>query len=100
MEDFYNSINVIVVPSLVESFAMLLTEGMNYKNIPIVSDVAGASELIENGQNGFVFKMDKKASDNLYYSILALEKSNKKEISENAKHTANELSWEKVFSNY
>lgn len=95
MENFYNSINVIVVPSLIESFAMLATEGMNYSNIPVISNVSGASELIQDGTNGFVFDINNDASKNLALKILDLAISDKQKISQEAKKTADTLDWSK-----
>lgn len=95
MSEFYKSINVIVVPSLIESFAMLASEGMNYSNIPVISNVAGASELIQNGQNGFVFDINKNGAKNLALKILDLAISDKEKISEEAKKTADTLDWNK-----
>ena len=95
MENFYNSINVIVVPSLIESFAMLATEGMNYSNIPVISNVSGASELIEDGKNGFVFDIKNDASKNLALKILDLAICDKEKVSQEAKNTADTLDWRK-----
>lgn len=95
MEDFYKSVNVIVIPSIIESFAMVATEGMNYSNIPVVSNAAGVSELIQDGQNGFVFDINGNASKNLALKILDLAIADKEKISHEAKETANTLSWDK-----
>ena len=95
MEEFYNSINVIVVPSLIESFAMLATEGMNYSNIPVISNVAGASELIQDGKNGFVFNIQGNSAKNLAVKILDLAICDKQKISREAKNTADTLDWSK-----
>lgn len=95
MSAFYKSINVIVIPSTIESFAMVATEGMNYSNIPVISNVAGASELIQDGQNGFVFDINGNASKNLALKILDLAIADKDKISAAAKETANTLSWDK-----
>ena len=95
MENFYNSINVIVVPSLIESFAMLATEGMNYSNIPVISNVAGASELIQDGVNGFVFDMNNDASKNLALKLLDVAICDKRSIAQKAKETADTLDWSK-----
>ena len=74
---------------------MLASEGMNYSNIPVISNVAGASELIQNGQNGFVFDINKNGAKNLALKILDLAISDKEKISEEAKKTADTLDWNK-----
>jgi UDP-glucose:(heptosyl)LPS alpha-1,3-glucosyltransferase len=65
MEDFYKSIDCVVIPSLEDTFGLVALEGMTYGKPCIVSTNAGASEIIQEGANGFVFAMNKNASKNL-----------------------------------
>jgi glycosyltransferase involved in cell wall biosynthesis len=50
------NIDIFVTPSFSESFPNALLEAMACGCAPIASNVGGIPELIEHGQNGFVFK--------------------------------------------
>ena len=52
--DFYASISVYVQPSVCESFGITLLEAMAHGRPVIVSEGAGASELVTEGVDGFV----------------------------------------------
>jgi glycosyltransferase involved in cell wall biosynthesis len=56
---FYTSIDAFVMPSLHEAFGLVITEAMSHGVIPIVSSTAGASEIIQHGETGFVFNLSK-----------------------------------------
>ena len=47
---------VVLVPSLWDTFNYVTVEAMAHGCVVLVSDGAGAADLIEHGQNGFVFK--------------------------------------------
>lgn len=50
-------IDVIVCPSLIETMSMSTVEGMMFHKLCIASDMTGIAEFIEDGKNGFVFKV-------------------------------------------
>ena len=52
----YSSCEMFVLPSIQDGWGMVVNEALSYGCIPIVSDGAGASEIIVNGVNGFTFK--------------------------------------------
>ncbi len=52
----YEEIDVIVCPSLEDSLPIVVTEGMMYGKVCIVSDTAGTAEFIEDGKNGLICK--------------------------------------------
>jgi glycosyltransferase involved in cell wall biosynthesis len=56
MATFYAEIDALVLPSLNEAFGLVVTEAMSHGVIPIVSSTAGAAELIQQGETGFVFE--------------------------------------------
>jgi glycosyltransferase involved in cell wall biosynthesis len=60
IEKFYDVIDVLVVPSLFESFSMVTLEGMAKGLKVVATDVGGPSELIEDGKNGFLFQSENK----------------------------------------
>lgn len=49
--------------SRVESFGLTLVESMQNANVPIAFDAGIASEIIQNGKNGFLVKNEKEAID-------------------------------------
>jgi glycosyltransferase involved in cell wall biosynthesis len=54
VSNFYNNISVYVQPSVTEAFGMEILEAMSYGRPVIASEGAGASDLIEEGVNGYV----------------------------------------------
>ena len=54
--DFINAIDINTLTSLSESFPYVLLEGAKLKKPTVSSDVGGISDLIENGENGFLFE--------------------------------------------
>jgi len=99
MKSFYNSIDCIVMPSLEDTFGLVALEGMSYGKPCIASSNAGASEIIQEGANGFVFKMDKKAFKNLAEKILFFmdNKENHEEYSKKSFEAAKFYSWDKTY---
>lgn len=65
MQEFYSSIDCLVLASIYEAFGLVVLEAMSNKKICIVSSSAGASEIIQEGLNGYIFKMDREAPRNL-----------------------------------
>ena len=55
IKELYNNISVYVQPSVTEGFGLEVFEAMSYGRPVIVSDGVGASELITDGIDGFVF---------------------------------------------
>lgn len=54
--DFINAIDINTLTSLSESFPYVLLEGAKMKKPTISSNVGGISDLIESGENGFLFE--------------------------------------------
>jgi UDP-glucose:(heptosyl)LPS alpha-1,3-glucosyltransferase len=54
MESFYAAADALLHPSFYDSFANVVLEAMSCALPVAVSDCSGASELIRNGENGFV----------------------------------------------
>ncbi|MEA1905019.1 MAG: glycosyltransferase family 4 protein [Candidatus Hadarchaeota archaeon] len=55
LESAYLRANVVVLPSVLEGFGLVVLEGWQYKNPVIVSSEAGVAELVEDGVNSYVF---------------------------------------------
>lgn len=56
LDQMYEKIDVVVVPSICETMSIVATEAMMRGKICIVSDSAGIAEYIISGENGFVFQ--------------------------------------------
>lgn len=55
MRDFWIENDIYLNLSDFEGFSLSMLEGMSYGLVPIVSNVSGVDEVINNGDNGFVF---------------------------------------------
>jgi len=53
------------LPSLNEAFGLVVTEAATNSKPSIVSSTTGVRELIQDGENGFVFDREKNAANNL-----------------------------------
>ncbi|OGI02283.1 MAG: hypothetical protein A2104_04965 [Candidatus Melainabacteria bacterium GWF2_32_7] len=102
MQDFYNSVDFLVVPSIVETFGLVVLEAMANKRPCIVGSYAGASEIIQDGVNGFTFNMKKNACKNLADKMaFVLNNSDKlDQYSQNAFETAKTYSWDKTCNDF
>ncbi len=49
MQGFYNSVDAVVMPSLIETFGLVALEGMANGKPAVVSSNCGASEIIQDG---------------------------------------------------
>lgn len=77
-----------LIPSIWDTFNFTVVEGMANEKAIICADGAGASGLIENGKNGFVYpRKDVKALAALVQKIQSLSATEKQELGRNAKTT-------------
>lgn len=56
LEELYQHIDVVVVPSVYETLSISAIEAMMHRRTCIVSDAAGIAEYIVQGENGFIFR--------------------------------------------
>ncbi len=96
IKSFYQSLDCFICPSLLEAFARVVTEAMSCKTPVIVSSDVGASDIINDGENGFVYKKDQNYTENLAEKIKYVYDNYDKmsRIAENGYNTASELTWE------
>lgn len=96
MGEFYSSIDCLVCASRYETFGRVVTEAMLNKIPVIVGSNIGASEVIEDGVNGFIFNYDKNRYENLADKIVQVYESKSKinSIIQNAKILSEDLTWE------
>ncbi len=97
ISDYYNIADAFVLPSMHDAFALVVTEAMASGIPVIVSKNTGASELIENGKNGFILE-NYTSSEEIasLLNILIEKKAFTKRMSKNARKTAEKNSWENV----
>jgi len=102
MQNFYNSVNCIVMPSIEDTFGLVALEAMANKRFCIISSNAGASEIIEQGKNGFVFRFDSDKEKNLadVMAKFILNPQINFELCENAFQTAQNYSWDRMFNEF
>lgn len=62
---FYNSIDCLVMPSLIEPFGMVATEALSL-GCPVITGMhCGASDYIVNGKNGYKYDFSNKSAEGL-----------------------------------
>ena len=53
--EFMSNVDINVLTSISESFPYVILEGVRHKNATVSSNIGGVSDLIESGENGFLF---------------------------------------------
>lgn len=98
--EIYKSSDIFVMPSLLETFGMVLIEAMA-AGLPIIaSDAPGCRDVVKNGINGILFESEN--SDSLAQKIIQLINNNSlknKLINNNLKHSE-KYHWIKVAEMY
>jgi len=101
MQSFYKSIDCYVLPSLNEAFGLVVTEAAANCRPSLVSSTAGASDIIIDNENGFVFDRLKNPLRNLsatltkIYNIYFSNHEKFFETSKKAYETSKVLDWKK-----
>jgi glycosyltransferase involved in cell wall biosynthesis len=83
-----------------DTFPIMVAECMALGLIPIISENIGIKDLIEHGRNGFIYNSSKEGDLALLLNQISDREFNLAMISENAKKTVMELSWEKITEQY
>lgn len=98
MISLYNNADIMIFPSLADGFGLSVLEALSF-GIPVIcSENAGVSDLIIDGYNGFVIQA---GNESEIYNKLKWFSNNREELSkmsENARKTALEYTWEKYNS--
>lgn len=89
----YAEIDVVVCPSLEEPMSIVITEGMMYGKVCIVSDIIGMSAYIKDGENGFICKTGECTDLSQKMSWVINNKNQLQEMGINARKT-----YEKFFT--
>ena len=104
MENFYKSIDCLLVPSLKEPFGLVVTEAMIYSKPVISGSLCGASDLLVDGENGMIadfsrlFKI-KPLSDKMY-KMINLSDEEYISMADKGYETVKDMSYEKFAKEY
>lgn len=99
-EIWYNAASVYVLPSVTEGFGLTVLEAMSHGVPVVVAEGAGASELVENGINGFVVPIRDSLALADAIKHFYDNPSEVKRMGANARMTAEKYSWEKIEEEY
>lgn len=100
MPDLMREADIFVLPSRWEGMSNALLEAMA-SGLPVVaSAVEGSDELISNGKNGMLTVPG--STEDLKHSLQTLicDPILRKELSRNARHTAEQYSWNRIAKQY
>lgn len=101
MKSFYRSVDCMVIPSYEDTFNLVALEAMSNKKLCVISSNCGASEIINEEVNGFVFDMHdpvKNLAAKLIHIIDNKVLINK--INEKAFNTAKIFNWDNMFNHF
>jgi len=100
LSDFYSQISVYIQPSVTEGFGIPVLEALAYGRPVIVSEGAGASELVTDGKDGFITEIRnaEQIRDKLIY--FRDNPSEIKRMGQNARKTAEQYSWNIINKQY
>lgn len=97
ISEVYNASSLAVFPSVTEGFGLGIPECMSYGRPVIASEGAGASELIEDGVNGFVVERRNptQIAEKINY-LKCLPQYELIEMGRKARRKARNYTWEKI----
>lgn len=72
LASYYEKCDAVVMPSRWEAFGLVAVEAMKYGKAVIASDRGALPELVENGENGYIFPFD--SPDTLIHLLSGLDK--------------------------
>jgi glycosyltransferase involved in cell wall biosynthesis len=100
ISELYNNISVYIQPSVTEGFGLEVLEAMAHGRPVIVSDGCGASELVDEGKNGFIFeKRDTKKLAELI-NWCKENPDSVKQMGKNARQKAENYKWSIIGDRY
>jgi UDP-glucose:(heptosyl)LPS alpha-1,3-glucosyltransferase len=95
-EDFYGMADIFVLPTYYDPFSNAALEAMASALPVITTKENGVSEIIEDGENGFIMRVPGDAMDlAAKLSYLSCEKV-RKQVGEKARRTAEGFTWDKT----
>lgn len=103
MSKFYNSIDCLIMPSLLEPYGMVTTEALSCGVPAIVPNHCGACDCIENAYNGYVYDAKNKPVDSLVdamKNMLELGNTEYLELSKNSLKTSKSFTSDSFVQRY
>lgn len=102
LRSHYSDADIFVLPSISgrEGFGLVILEAMSYGKLVIATDIPGPNEIVKNGYNGVL--VPPKDSEAIAKAIKTLVSDSelRRNISINARETAEGFSWGKVGEKY
>jgi len=97
ISEYYAASDIFVFPTLYEPFGLVITEAMASGLPVITSKIAGAAEIMEDGKDGLFLKDPTNPEEiTEKINILVEDENLRKQMSKNARKTAEKYSWDKV----
>jgi hypothetical protein len=87
LQEHYATADVFVAPSRFESFGLVLIEAMRHGTPVIACDVGGMREIINDGIDGYLFKVDDVAQLAKRLKILIENPEVRQKVGESARQT-------------
>ncbi len=99
---FYSSINCLVAPSLEDTFNLAVLEAMACGKPCIISQNAGACEIIRDKINGFTFDIRENGAENLAEKMMIFINNPEKHVmlANSAFETAKNYSWNRTYEQF
>jgi alpha-maltose-1-phosphate synthase len=93
--EYYNQASVFVLPSLADSWGLVVLEAMACGLPVIVTENTGSNEAVIDGENGFILPI--RNSELIFQKLLYLHENQEKrlEMSKAAINTSTEFTWER-----
>ena len=86
--------DIFAMPSMNDSFGMVVLEAMMAGLPVIITETVGARDLIESGNQGFVLPDDPSVSDLSEKLSFLLKRENRMRMGEGAREVARHQTWE------
>jgi len=97
VQSYYAAADAVIVPSVYESFGLVVLEGMAM-GLPVFTSraVAAGEELIRDGENGFVVEQPAEVEETArQITALMASPDLRRRVAERARATAEEYSWDR-----
>jgi starch synthase len=91
LRDYMSSAHVLVLPSVEDGFGLVVPQAMACETPVIVSSASGASDLIVNGENGYVVPAGDAESIAEYLELIAADKQLTRQMGANARRTVEDI---------
>jgi len=97
---FLSDKDIFISSSFYDTFSIATAECMSLGLVPIVTSNTGISELISDGENGFIVNHGDTSALAEKINLLLEDKNLRKKLSDNARKIYAILNWNKIYSSY